>query len=155
MHSHYPPIERLQLHLEDQHTICFNADDDQEQVLERAENVITNLTGWFAACATYPELLATVTYPNLTKYLVWDKKTRAYTIRKRGFALGRVYFAGPNSGERFYLRLLLHHVPCPKSWNDLKQGCSTFKGACVLMGLLADDVEWDQCLAEAAVFLLG
>jgi hypothetical protein len=31
----------------------------------------------------------------------------------------------------------------------------TFKDACIAMGLLADDNEWDQALEEASVWALG
>jgi hypothetical protein len=78
-------------------------------------------------------------------------------VRKRP-PVGRMYFARPSEGERFYLRLLLHHVPGAVSFGDL---CtinrntpaaveqSSFRAACQAMGLLQDDGEWRQCLAEA------
>ena len=144
------------IRLENQHQVFFDADDDDEAVLHRGMEAVTSLAGWFAACAKCSDvLLAAVTYPQISKYLVWDHKAKACKVRQKGFALGRVYFAGPNSNECFYLRLLFHHVACPKSWTDLRRGCDTFKEACILVVLLADDAEWDQFMTEEGGFLLG
>ena len=73
--------------------------------------------------------------------------------------MGRMYFASPNLGERFYLRLLLSVVKGPTSFKNLwtvnGQLCDTFKSACVARGLLEDDDEWIQCLHEAAIMKTG
>ncbi|KAG1663595.1 hypothetical protein GQR58_020325 [Nymphon striatum] len=66
-----------------------------------------------------------------------------------------VYRANPIEGERFYLRLLLHHVTGCTSFQDvrtLSNGtlCPTFKEAAIQRGLLSDDSEWTHCLQEAA-----
>jgi hypothetical protein len=62
----------------------------------------------------------------------------------------------PKEGERYYLRLLLHHVISPKSFDDLKKVndivCETYKEACQLRGLLKTDNEWFNCLKEAVNF---
>lgn len=79
--------------------------------------------------------------------------------RERGYAIGRMYFASPNCGERFYLRLLLTVVKGPKSFQSLRTVDNvvhdTFKLACVARGLLEDDEEWIQCLKEAVVIKTG
>ena len=68
-----------------------------------------------------------------------------WTCRKKGYSIGRMYFASPNSGERFYLRLLLTVVKGPTSFEDLRtvDGViyESFKAACVAQGLLEDDEE--------------
>ena len=70
-----------------------------------------------------------------------------------------MYFASPNYGERFYLRLLLTVVKGPKSFQSLRTVDNvvhdTFKLACIARGLLEDDEEWIQCLKEAAVIKIG
>ncbi len=71
----------------------------------------------------------------------------------------RMYFVQPSEGERYFLRLLLHHVPRATSFEDL--ACTnrhlqhptqhaSFKEACQQRGLLQDDAEWAQCMEEAA-----
>ena len=61
------------------------------------------------------------------------------------------------------MRLLLNHVAGAKGYKDLKTVLidgtpvvyDTFQQAAIARGLLADDTEWDKCLAEAASFKPG
>ena len=81
-------------------------------------------------------------------------------MRRRGIpAIGRMYFASPSQGERFYLRLLLTAVAGAQSFEDLKKfnGITyrTYKEACYARGLLEDDREWNQCLQEASQMQTG
>src|SRR6202050_3360675 len=88
-----------------------------------------------------------------------DKKKKKWTLRQQGFAIGRMYFASPSSGEHFYLRTLLTIVKGATSFEDLHTVdgvlCPTFKEACKQRGLLHDDKEWIQCLNEAADMQTG
>jgi len=76
-----------------------------------------------------------------------------------GFSIGRLHFAGPSSGEWFYLRTLLTVVKGATSFEHLRsfEGVLqlTFKAACLAQGLLEDDMEWRLCLQEAAVMQTG
>ncbi len=74
--------------------------------------------------------------------------------------VGRMYFVQPLEGERYYLRVLLTHVAGATCFEDLRTTHRphtpttivhpTFKASCLARGLLQDDVEWDECLSEAA-----
>ena len=70
-----------------------------------------------------------------------------------------MYFASPNEGERFYLRLLLTVVKGPQSFECLKTVNNflhpSFKASCVVRGLLEDDDECIQCLSEATIMKIG
>src|SRR5258707_10312514 len=85
--------------------------------------------------------------------MVWNKDRLVWTVRRRDFQIGRMYYAHPSSGERFYLHLLLTVVKGATSFEDLRtfQGVlhPTFREACIAQGLLEDDNEWHQCLEEA------
>ena len=52
--------------------------------------------------------------------------------------------------------MLLLHIPGTKSFEELQivDGiqCDTFKEACVMLGLLKDDMQWHKAMAEAASF---
>ena len=65
-----------------------------------------------------------------------------------------MYTAAPNQGERFYLRLLLLHVPCATSFENLRtvngEMFDTFKAAALALELLEDDTVWIKCMEEAA-----
>jgi hypothetical protein len=80
-------------------------------------------------------------------------------MRERGFAIGRMYYAHPTLGERYYLRMLLNCVKVATSYDHLRtvDGTKhdTFKNACIVMGLLADDNEWHQALEEAGFWASG
>jgi len=57
--------------------------------------------------------------------------------------LGRVYTINPNNTDCFHLRLLLHEVRGPTSFDDLKTvnevTYNIFQLACKALGLLKDD----------------
>jgi hypothetical protein len=80
-------------------------------------------------------------------------------MRKRAFAIGRMYYAHLTSGEHYYLRMLLNYVKGATSYEHLRIVDATihdtFKDACIAMGLLANDNEWHQALEEAGVWALG
>ena len=70
-----------------------------------------------------------------------------------------MYFVGPSGGERFYLRMLLTAVRGPQSFEDLRMVNGVvhpdFKSACIALGLLDSDEQWNQCLEEAALWQGG
>jgi hypothetical protein len=71
-------------------------------------------------------------------------------MRKMGFTIGCMYYAHATSGECYYLRILLNCVKGATSYEYLRtvDGTkhNTFKDACIAMGLLVDDNEWNQAL---------
>jgi hypothetical protein len=70
-----------------------------------------------------------------------------------------MYYAHLTSGERYYLRMLLNYVKGATSYEHLRtvdgREHDTFKDACITMGLLVDNNEWDQALEEAGVWASG
>ena len=72
-----------------------------------------------------------------------------------------MYYVSPKArdSERFYLRLLLTAIKGSTSFEHLRTVDghlkSTFKEACIALGLLADDNEWNQCLEEAGLMATG
>ena len=65
----------------------------------------------------------------------------------------------PSKGERYYLQILLTHVKGVTSFDDLKSvngySCRSFKEACIYLGLLQDNAEWDACLWKASQLQTG
>ena len=110
MHLEYPSVYRLSVHLPDRQLIHFDAADDLQEVLERAGDKDTTLTGWFKANLD-PGLIAAgahnLLYQDFPKQFVWVEKTHNWKIRERGRAIGRMYTIPPTAGECFFLRLLL------------------------------------------------
>jgi hypothetical protein len=100
MHQHSPSVTRLQLHLPDQQRVQFDSDDPAGyRILDNETLRKTNLTEFFTACQTYPELTRNLTYPDFPLSFTWDVSGRRWKPRTRQPSLGRVYFAGPATGE--------------------------------------------------------
>lgn len=110
MHLEYPSVYRLSVHLPDRQLIHFDAADDIQEVLERAADRDTTLTGWFKANLE-PDLINAgandLLYQDFPKKFVWVAKTHKWKIRQSGRAIGRMYTIPPTAGECFFLRLLL------------------------------------------------
>jgi hypothetical protein len=158
MHAQSPTVYRLPVHLEDQQLVYFNADDNADDVMERGATKDTPLTAWFKINQSNPQARNT-TYQNFPKTWVYNSKVKVWKPRQQGQAIGRMYFAPPSSGERFYLRLLLTVVPGATSFANLRTvnnlPFDTFKEACFALGLLEDDYEWRKCLEEAGQMQTG
>ena len=161
MHEESPNIVRLQLHLPNQQLITWNEDNAQnaQAVVEEQGNKDTTLTAYFKANVDYPHARLLL-YQDFPSKFVWNKSNRKWKLRQKGTAIGRMYYAHPNSGERFYLRTLLAAVKGATSFEDLRQvdggdPFPTFHQACLARGLLEDDNEWRQCLQEAAHMASG
>lgn len=161
LHHRHPPVQRLQLHLPNQQALFYYPSRQTgTQLLQRPDIYRTTLTAFFEACRQYSDLAANLLYPDFPSKFVWKTDTKSWSPRQRGFSMiGRVYFAIPSDGERYFLRMLLYNVPSPTSFEDLRtyQGIlhPTFQDACLARGLLESDDEWDICLAEAGFIQTG
>ena len=163
MQEQVPNVVRLAIHLPEEQTIVYDPEQDRDlhEAIEHFAERHTTLTGWFKANSDAPEgsgILNTL-YQDFPSTMVWNRDKHVWTKRQRGFAIGRMYYAHPTSGERFYVRLLLTVVKGAKSFEDLRtfEGTvyPTFKAACIAHGLLEDDAEWHQCLTEAKDMAMG
>ena len=162
IHKQVPNVVRLQIHLPGNHFVAFDPDEPPEQTLARAAEEKTTLTAFFRANTNPVTALVAkeLTYQEFPQRFVYNEKDKKWTIRKKGFALGRMYFIPPSANdERFYLRMLLTVAKGPTSYEDLRTfnriTYTTFREACLARGLLQDDGEWRQCLLEASSMQTG
>ncbi|XP_014204683.1 uncharacterized protein LOC106636701 [Copidosoma floridanum] len=107
----------------------------------------------------------TLRFTHVAAYYRWD--SNKFVKRKRGkdvpgwpglkkdSAIGRVYAIHPTQSEFFHLRMLLQYVRGPTSFEYLKTvdgvTYTTFKAACYALGLLENDDQWKNTLADAAL----
>ena len=159
-HGESPNVVRLEVHLPGQHLVHFDPDEDTEAVMERASNEATKLAGFFKAnrdTGELGEIAHQLTYQEFPQKMVW--KDKGWAVRKKGFAIGRMYFVSPSSGERFYLRTLLTVAKGSTSFEDIRTVDGTlyptFRDACIARGLLEDDGEWIICLQDASQMQTG
>ena len=164
IHERNPAIFHLAVHLENGERVYFTEENLQE--IAQAPPVKSTLTGFFKLCEE-DEFARTLFYSEVPRYYTWDKKERKWKRRLRGNpvdgqigikstdTLGRVYGVHPNQFECFYLRMLLHELKGPTSFQDLRTVdgviCSTYREACQLRGMLETDEHWDATMAEASI----
>ncbi|XP_044595144.1 uncharacterized protein LOC123272415 [Cotesia glomerata] len=166
IHERDPAVVQLAVHLENGQRVYFT----NETVIDRAINPPkTTLTEFFELCNRADDFGAfarTLLYSQVPRYFTWAQ-TKQRIPRKQGSpvdacpnlfksnALGRVFTVNPRQTECFYLRLLLINVTGPLSFQDIRkvngQQYTTYKDACLALGLLEDDNQWECMLAEAAL----
>ena len=158
MHSAYPSVTRLHIHLPGQFMHAFRPDEPIADVLERAALERSSLTAFFNYNRDHPNEPASL-YHDFPRTHVYLKRDKRWKFRERGCTVGRLYYVHATAGELFYLRLLLISVKSPKSFEDLRTVENvvhpTFKNACDALGLLKDDQEWETSLRDAAVSQTG
>lgn len=97
-------------------------------------------------------------YKEFPEFFRWIKGKKKWQKRsQRGpRQVGRIVYAHPADGERYFLRVLLNHRRGATLYEDLRtvngRLCSTFREARELMGLIETDKSLDDCLTESATF---
>jgi hypothetical protein len=129
LHKEHPNVVRLVVHLKGCQTILFQEGTDAAAVLN--QNPHTTLTTWFAFNKTTGEhfnpfaplrLALNTLYHDFPRIATWKKKEKQWapcTWTPGLLHVGRMYFMQPFEGERYFLHLLLHHVPWATSFEDL------------------------------------
>jgi hypothetical protein len=82
--------------------VLFDDDDDLQEVAARSAISRIMLMKWFKTNQE-SEAARSLTFYQFLQQWVWNQKLKRWTMRKRGFAIGRMYYAHPTSGERYYL----------------------------------------------------
>ncbi len=110
----------LEVHLLNEQTAYMRQTDTPASIAEKGPRR-TTLTEWFRYNEQHVDGRAYV-YHQFPKHYVWNKLTKVWTARVRGetITIGRMYTVAPTGGERFYLRLLLHHVPGATCYEDVR-----------------------------------
>ncbi|GAA0166264.1 hypothetical protein LIER_40157 [Lithospermum erythrorhizon] len=95
-------------------------------------------------------------YKEFLQYYVWHTQFKARTRRKRGIVIGRMCAVNPIENERYYLRVLLSNVRCPKSYDDLLivNGVlsNSFQDVAYKRGLLHNDDDAEKTMEEASIY---
>jgi hypothetical protein len=163
IHERAPTVIHLAVHLENGQRVYFS-ESNVSDVVDNPRD--TTLTAFFKLCAE-DEFAKTLTYDKIPSYYTWNQVGKKFNRRKQGTvveghhgvkktdALGRVYTIHPNNTECFHLRMLLHIVKGPTSFQSLRTVQNviydTFQGACKALGLLDDESHWKNTLSEASI----
>jgi hypothetical protein len=149
-----PSVQRLQFHLPDEQMVVFPDSTDIDKIVSRPGIEKTMFTEWMTANQLYEDA-HDLTYAEFPTKWTWHAKTKEWKPRQGGKrSIGRIYYAHPASGEKYYMRILLNIVKGCKSFEDIKKVNGiihpSYKSACYALGLLDDDSEWDDCIKEAS-----
>ncbi|XP_063794712.1 LOW QUALITY PROTEIN: uncharacterized protein LOC134949961 [Pseudophryne corroboree] len=137
-------------------TIIFEHGHEEEALLA-AQTGKTKLESWFDLNAHDPHAQQWL-YTDIPHYYVYTHGL--WQKRKRGGdkIVARMYTVSLKNEKRFYLRMLLLHVPGAISFQSLRTvnnvDYETFKAAAFARGLLASDDEWHHCLTDEAIYLM-
>jgi hypothetical protein len=156
IHRHYPPVERMPVHLPNENFITYSARAKMDRLVSSEFLRRTMLTQWFICNQNFPEA-RTLAYPQFPSKWLWDAKDRKWNRRRQQHGkIGRLHYVHPSAGERYYLRMLLLTVKGATSYEHLRfhnrRYHPTFKEACKSRGLLGDDQEWYNAFDEAAAW---
>ncbi|XP_024984081.1 uncharacterized protein LOC112520008 [Cynara cardunculus var. scolymus] len=145
----------LQIHLPNRQIVRFRDDNVMTDIVTRESDKRTMLTAFFDRNKE-DESARQHLYKDFPKHYTWNASARRWNQRKQGSMIGRLVYANPTEGERYYLRLLLSHISGPTSFKDLFTVNDilypTFRKAALERGLIETDDNLSQCLVEASLF---
>ncbi|XP_074359274.1 uncharacterized protein LOC141698468 [Apium graveolens] len=119
IHSHWPSVERLLIHLPGEKHVSFKAGDVLEDVCDKEISKKTKLEAWFDVNQTFPNV-RNYSYSEFQNKFTWHPRPGIWKERKRGDIIGRLSEVHSSSGELLYLRMLLLRKIGSMSFEDLK-----------------------------------
>ncbi|XP_071719049.1 uncharacterized protein [Rutidosis leptorrhynchoides] len=148
IHSRKPAVQILAVHLKDMQLVKFHSNQRLKSIVNNPVSKKTTLTEWLFYNRNSSDGRH-LTYLDFPLEFVWADDHKRW--KRRCNLPGSVY---PAFGEVFYLRMLLCHQKGSTSFEDLmtvnNSVHSTYREACLAMGLLGDDKEWLTAMEEAA-----
>ena len=99
--------------------ITFHSNQRLDNIIKQPGIQKTTLTEWMEINKINTDAKE-LTYAQFPKKWVWNNKDKIWTPRKYGHTIGRTYYIHPNSGELYYLRLLLNHQKGITSFEQLR-----------------------------------
>lgn len=156
MHEQSHTIYRLAIHLPDQQRVYFRPGEESEAA-DRATTRNTHLTAWFKLNTNDIEAHEYL-YTEIPQHYVFVDREKKWVKRRRGGdrVISRMYSVSPTDPDKFFLRLLLLHIPGARSYDDLRtvngELLESFRDACIQLHLLADDTEYANAMNEASQF---
>ncbi|XP_017221469.2 uncharacterized protein LOC108198216 [Daucus carota subsp. sativus] len=151
IHSRWPSVDRLPIHMPGNKHVSFKTGESLESVCARADTKRSKLEAWFIANNDMPAA-RNYTYAEFPSFFTWIPKECKWKQRQRGEVVGRLSEVHATAGELLYLRMLLMRQKGATSFEEVRtfEGVryNTFKEACSAMGLLQSDNQWHDALAE-------
>ena len=105
MHEEKPTVNTLALHLPNEQVVYYPENATPAQLQQALDRSFSMLMGYFKYYHDTPPVyddegnLITHLYQDFPQHFVWTEKT--WKPRSRGFAIGRIPYCNPMSGERY------------------------------------------------------
>ncbi|XP_029151663.2 uncharacterized protein [Arachis hypogaea] len=158
IHQRWPSVMRLIFHLPGEQNIIFKDDDDLEEIVEEEEGKCTMFLTWMEANKKF-EAGQILTYAEFPNQFVYDRESREWHPRKRGYSIGRLNYVPPGTGDIYYMRILLAVQRGCTTYESIRTvngiTYSSFQDACYSMGLLCDDRKFIAAINEVAELASG
>ncbi|CAL1360760.1 unnamed protein product [Linum trigynum] len=119
IHVREPAVVRLGVHLDGQQKIPYKKQSNVRNVLGNPYASRTHLIEWFALNRRDPEVRI-LTYAQIPNNYTWLSYCKEWSPRKKGFAIGRIAYVPPGSGDVFFLRMLLTKIRGDVSYAQLR-----------------------------------
>ncbi|KAH7533321.1 hypothetical protein FEM48_Zijuj04G0118400 [Ziziphus jujuba var. spinosa] len=153
IHYRDPPVERLNFHLPNERNIVFLDTNSIDSIMKRNTVSKSMFSAWMDANKKYVEARE-LTYAEFPTRFVRKSSEREWHPSKCGFAIGRMFFVPPGCGDMYYLRTLLSIVRGPRNFEEIMNingiQYNSLRDACYALGLLDDDKEYVDAIAEAS-----
>jgi hypothetical protein len=137
--------------------VSYNGKDKIKDVINRGGTKRSMLTAYFERNNNCEEARG-ILYRDFPEKYTWNTRYKLWQPRKQKtiYQIGRLVAAHPAEGERYYLRVLLNHVPGATSYEELRtvdgQVMPSFRDAAEKRGLIEADNTIDECMTEAELF---
>ncbi|XP_074373870.1 uncharacterized protein LOC141714237 [Apium graveolens] len=153
IHSRWPSVERLPVHLPNDKHVSFKGSENLQEVFNNAGTKKSKLEAWFDANKTYAEA-PNLTYSEFPSKFTWHPQPGIWKQRKRGDVISSLAEVHSSSGELLYLRMLLLRIKGAVCFDDLKtvngHVYNSFHEACAALGILQNDQQWHEAIGENA-----
>ncbi|XP_024995852.1 uncharacterized protein LOC112529002 [Cynara cardunculus var. scolymus] len=147
--------DREEVHLLNKQLVRFKENDIMTNIVDRERDKSSMLTAFFERNRTYM-IARQYLYKDFSKHYIWNASSCKWNPQKQGSMRGRLVYANPAEGERYYLRLLLSHISGPTCFEDLYTVNGiihpTFRKATLARGLIKTNDNLSHCLADASLF---
>lgn len=90
-------------------SVIFSDSDQIDIVLDCPTINQSVFLAWMEANKKYPEAKE-LTYAEFPTMFVWKSASREWLPRQKRYAIGRIFYVPPGSGEMYYLRCLLNVI---------------------------------------------
>ncbi|XP_074342273.1 uncharacterized protein LOC141679760 [Apium graveolens] len=154
IHHREPFVQRLYFHLESEQEVRFRDNETLLEIVCQVDPDGIMFIQWLMnnRCEELGRDLTFVKYP--LNFGGMHQLSLDF-LRKKIDVIGRMVYAHPAAGERYYLRLLLNFVVGPKSFEEIRTVDGvvypTYKEAYFHRGLLESDKEWHVALGDASL----